>query len=438
MGRWNKNNKGQESSESTGRWSKPDYIKEKENKALDAHIKLFEELVEKADKDWKQPWFNISKPFIPRSVYGVEYSGQNAFMLAFLSMDRGWKIPVFATGGHLFNLNFGKDADGNKVPLVNKETGEKLPFVHNIKGEDTFPVIFTKMNYVHKETKAKIDYDDYTKLSDEEKENYNVFPFTTIYEVYNIDQTNLKEARPELYEKYRKMYEDNDLCQVQQTEDFSLPVVDDMMENDKWFCKVHIESSNRAFYRPSEKAIHLPLKEQYTNPREFYSTAFHETVHAVGDEEYFNRKKGKAFGDPDYAREELVAETGSALLCLRYGVAKTWKDDVIENSAAYFKGWKEAIKKDPKYLKTVFTDAKASVRLISDKIDQEVELQQNNNTERKLDIRETEEESLSVDEEGNVEVTMTEDLDPDKKQGEDEKDSQSQAEEQQRQSHRRR
>ena len=109
---------------------------------------------------------------------------------------------------------------------------------------------------------------------------------------------------------------------------------------------------------------------------------------------------------------------------------------MIENSAAYFKGWKEAIKKDPKYLKTVFTDAKASVRLISDKIDQEVELQQNNNTERKLDIRETEEETLSVDEEGNVEVTMTEELDPDKKQGEDEKDSQSQAEEQQRQVHR--
>lgn len=39
------------------------------------------------------------------------------------------------------------------------------------------------------------------KLSDEEKKEYNVYPKLNVYNVFNVAQTNLEQARPELYAK---------------------------------------------------------------------------------------------------------------------------------------------------------------------------------------------------------------------------------------------
>lgn len=39
------------------------------------------------------------------------------------------------------------------------------------------------------------------KLSDKEKEEYNVYPKMQVFRVFNVAQTNLKEARPEMWEK---------------------------------------------------------------------------------------------------------------------------------------------------------------------------------------------------------------------------------------------
>ena len=54
---------------------------------------------------------------------------------------------------------------------------------------------------MYKETKEKIKYDDYKKLSDDEKEQYNVYPKMQVFRVFNVAQTNLQEARPELWQK---------------------------------------------------------------------------------------------------------------------------------------------------------------------------------------------------------------------------------------------
>ena len=83
------------------------------------------------------------------------------------------------------------------------ENGEKLPLVSVQKGEKSFPVFITTFTVVDKETKEKIKYDEYKRLSDEEKQRYNVYPKMNVYNVFNVDQTNLREARPELYEKIR-------------------------------------------------------------------------------------------------------------------------------------------------------------------------------------------------------------------------------------------
>lgn len=101
----------------------------------------------------------------------------------------GYKIPRFCTFDCVQRLNKpGKD-------------GEELPRVSVLRGEKSFPVMLTTFTCIHKETKEKIKYDDYKRLSEEEKKAYNVYPKMQVFRVFNVAQTNLREARPELWEK---------------------------------------------------------------------------------------------------------------------------------------------------------------------------------------------------------------------------------------------
>ena len=84
-------------------------------------------------------------------------------------------------------------------------------------------------------------------------------------------------------------------------------------------------ASDEAYYSPSRDLIHLPLFEQFKDANEYYSTAFHESVHSTMKETRCNRaedRKGKlvAFGSNEYSKEELVAEIGSANLMNILGI----------------------------------------------------------------------------------------------------------------------
>ena len=54
--------------------------------------------------------------------------------------------------------------------------------------------MLTTFTVVDKDTKEKINYEDYKRLSNDEKAKYNVYPKLNVYQVFNVDQTNLKEA----------------------------------------------------------------------------------------------------------------------------------------------------------------------------------------------------------------------------------------------------
>lgn len=71
----------------------------------------------------------------------------------------------------------------------------------------------------------------------------------------------------------------------------------------------HIKG-NEAFYSPMRDMIQLPLFEQFKDSNEYYSTAFHESVHSTMKESRCNRaeeRKDKlvAFGSEEYSKEEL-------------------------------------------------------------------------------------------------------------------------------------
>ena len=334
-----------------------------EDRALERFTELMIEKISALQKDWSKPWFTEAMMKWPRNLSGREYNGLNALILAFQCEKCGYELPVFGTFDRVASLNYNRKADGTRQPLVD-ENGEKLPQVSILKGERAFPVFITTFTVVDKETKDKIKYDDYRQLSDKEKERYSVYPKLNVYNVFNISQTNIREARPELYDKLRSTVELKRPAALDGKK-ISFAPLDEMVEKGLWVCPIRPMHQDRAYYSIGKDEIVIPEKLQFKDGESYYGTMLHEMTHSSGHESRLNRLKPAAFGSEEYAREELVAELGSALLASRYGMAKHIKED----SAAYLKSWLDSLKESPEFLKTTLFDVKRATSMISQQID---------------------------------------------------------------------
>ncbi|MBD8983740.1 MAG: DUF1738 domain-containing protein [Bacteroides cellulosilyticus] len=344
-----------------------------EDRALDRFAELMIEKINNLQSDWKKPWFTEGTMKWPKNLSGRDYNGMNALMLMLYAEKQGYKLPVYCTFDRVIGLNFQKDKQGNRTPLKD-ENGEPLPQVSVQKGEKSFPVFITTFTVVDKETKAKIKYDDYKKLSDGEKQRYSVYPKMQVYSVFNVDQTNMKEARPELY---AKIEEENQLVKPELNgEGFSFPAVDKMIEDNSWVCPIELKYQDRAYYSILNDKIVMPEKAQFVDGESFVSVLLHEMTHSTGSESRLNRIKPSAFGSEEYAREELVAELGSALVAQRYGISKNVKDE----SAAYLKSWLNSLKESPDFIKTTLFDVKRASGMIVEQLDKIVQQIDNENS----------------------------------------------------------
>lgn len=96
----------------------------------------------------------------------------------------------------------------------------------------------------------------------------------------------------------------------------------------------------RAFYSPLLDYIQLPPQPAFTDQINYYRTLFHELAHQVGHPSRLNRDQTGSFGSKAYAREELVAEMGSAFICAALNIVPTIRH------ADYLAGWLEVLKED--------------------------------------------------------------------------------------------
>ena len=338
-----------------------------EDKALDLFAEMMIEKIESIHKDWHKPWFTEGALQWPRNLSGREYNGMNALMLLLHCENEGYKIPRFCTFDCVQRLNKpGKD-------------GQELPRVSVLRGEKSFPVMLTTFTCIHKETKEKIKYDDYKKLSDEEKAQYNVYPKMQVFRVFNVAQTNLQEARPELWEQLER----ENGKRVENGEHFSFGPVDAMIKDNLWICPIKPTHQNEAYYSITKNEIVVPEKEQFRDGESFYGTLFHEMVHSTGAEGVLDRLQPTSFGSKEYAREELVAELGSALVAQRYGMTKHIKED----SCAYLKGWLDELKESPQFIKTTLLDVKRASSIVTQKVDKIAQELEQNVTEEQEDKR---------------------------------------------------
>lgn len=108
------------------------------------------------------------------------------------------------------------------------------------------------------------------------------------------------------------------------------------------------DGENRAYYMPALNRVHMPMEMVSETAR--ILTLAHECAHSTGAEHLLNRKFGDSLmpSKEIYSKEELVAETASAIFCAERNV----KVD-FENTTAYLAGWAKYLHETP--AKTILT-----------------------------------------------------------------------------------
>lgn len=118
-------------------------------------------------------------------------------------------------------------------------------------------------------------------------------------------------------------------------------------------------SSAEAYYSPLFDRITLPLKGQFTSEIGYAETKAHELVHSTGHSSRLKRFEDKDEPHTAYAREELVAEIGAAIMLQRLGL-----EPDMRRMAGYVQGWGRVIKGDPNMLIGAANRADKAVNMV--------------------------------------------------------------------------
>lgn len=123
----------------------------------------------------------------------------------------------------------------------------------------------------------------------------------------------------------------------------------------------HVES-DQACYRPADDSVTLPLRTQFSETAEYYSTAFHELTHSTGHSKRLNRLEQTAFfGSEAYSKEELIAEIGASALMSAAGLETP---SSFRNSAAYIQNWLCVLKNDKRFIVSASGKAEKAVQMV--------------------------------------------------------------------------
>lgn len=310
---------------------------------------IIERIEQMQASDWKQGWIGRTIGGSPVNIEGNKYQGCNVFWLMMDCALQNWEYPIYCTLRQANRLG-----------------------AHINKGSKSMPVIFWDYSVTTPDGQ-RIKYDTYRKLAKSERDKCKVFPFLKSYNVFNVAQTNLEEKQPD---KVNALKEDFGFEIAKDSQGmYQNAALDKMIEEQSWVCRIQATKEvDGAFYSPSRDLVVVPKKEQfkrgttdeeiYKDGQEFYSSMLHEMIHSTGTANRLNREKGKRFGDANYAKEELVAELGAA----RVGQVLGFDKRILNNNAAYCKGWINAMRQQPKFVLSLMSDVDKASRMILEKL----------------------------------------------------------------------
>jgi len=313
-----------------------------ESKSLDALTALVREKIDGATGDWQKPFQWIENVSAPQNVISkTVYSGFNTFLLAMYGDYKKYPFSGWATF---------------------KQYSDNGVFIK--KGEKGVPVIYWNMEYIRIDNpKERIPYDEFIFIPDNEKVLYKQRLSFKEYTVFNVEQTNMKTEKTELYEKIATSFDAT--TRYDNLGMYENECLDKMIIDQAFICPIEMKNSKAAFYSVSKNMITMPLKCQFSGGELYYSTLAHECAHATMVP--LKRESGGKFGSATYAREELVAEIGAALTGMKLGFSTTIEND----NAQYLKGWEKSLneeeKKSKHFLYEVVKDAVKASEIIIDR-----------------------------------------------------------------------
>lgn len=245
---------------------------------------------------WRKPWVGGG----PRNVEnGRPYSGINIFLLTLAP--------------------FGDPRWGTYKAI--KRAGGQVR-----RGEGSTQIVFLKRVNKRRSDGAK----------DEEKsDSYFLFRY---YNVFNAEQA---DGLPEMETEF-----DNE--PIERAEQIALGYIGPTVTF----------GGDRAFYSPTTDMVRVPMLDQFESAEAYYSTLYHELVHSTGHESRLDRLESTGFGTGPYAKEELVAEMGAAMLCGMAGIEN------LDQSAAYVDHWLGPLQRDKKFVVNAASKAQEAASLI--------------------------------------------------------------------------
>ncbi len=256
---------------------------------------------------WIQPWGRVDTtgPGLPRNALtGRNYSGVNVLILWGAVIEHGWPSQSWLT------FRQAQEAGGCVM-----------------KGEHgVIEVYADRFTPEGEKERAKRDGDDARAV-----------PFLKRFTVFNVAQC--EGLRPGLA---------CDPAPLPERE--IVPVAEDVIAASGVDFRI---GGDRAFYAPDPDFVQVPPQPAFFEQINYYRTCLHELTHATGHPKRLGRDLKNAFGSKDYAREELVAEMGSAFLCAALGIAPTVRH------ADYIGSWLEVLREDNR---AIFRAASAATK----------------------------------------------------------------------------
>jgi len=243
---------------------------------------------------WVQPWSAAAcaGPSLPRNALtGRNYSGVNVLLLWGAVIANGYPSQSWLT------FRQAQEAGGSVI-----------------KGERGQTVVYAD-RFIPEAEKAKAAASG---------EDAKAVPFLKRFTVFNIAQC--EGLRPGLA-----------LDPAPLPEREIVPVAEEVIAASGVDFRI---GGSRAFYVPSADFVAVPPQPAFFEQINYYRTCLHELTHATGSPKRLNRDLTNGFGTKGYAREELVAELGSAFLCAALGIVPTVRH------ADYIASWLEVLRED--------------------------------------------------------------------------------------------
>lgn len=259
--------------------------------------------------DFKKPWFNIGvSPF--NAVSRQPYRGINYLTLG----NAKHQSKAYAS----FNQW--------------KEKGCQIR-----KGEKAHIAVFWKAD----------------KYEDEETGKSKSSLLVRYYHVFNSEQVEGEFAREIEKKKLAELQHHDPIRQAEE-------LVQGYLHNEN----LNLKQSDRACYArsPGTETIEMPLLGQFKDPESYYCVFFHEMGHSTGAPHRLNRDLSGGFGSQAYAKEELVAELCSAMICGSMGLSQSPRID----HAQYIKNWLQCLKQDNRFVFNAASQAQKAADFITE------------------------------------------------------------------------